>query len=784
MSRKLYANERLLDLFPAEPIPLTYQANNIAELENRQANFSNSFNIPDTNNNRIALGYSNLVPSNTNLPYRKVPMRYFQNGVPIFDNGFLIIEDYTGVFNITLYSGIFDFFSQLGERTLKDIDWSEYSHTYDVATVAQINADYLSGDSDVCMPFIQYGGQDSLNIDIKYQCFNFRFSTIIDKIFELTTYSKSGQIFNDGIYLDMALTLNPDQQEPDDTVLEERSYQVLAPGGLSDAGVSITNGPNISNILGLFTVVFDSSNNVIRDTVNPSTISWPATWIPAQTLNTTRYRSTYYGTIEVNTKLLFGAINITGSEYYRIFKNNVEVRYVQIGDYPASNGNTFGVSLDDTFVIDVIPGDEIKVYFYGINWSIDSTDISDNHVTITNISTIPLGGPVNYNYLIPNLKLRDVIRSFCQQFALTITNTSTEIVFTKFSEITANQSQAEDWSDKLDLTIPPTVEYRIGDYAQLNHFKWLPSDQTKGFGDSSFTVDNEVLQKETTVIEMIYPSCTPYENIRTTSYKFLPLPLADYYDLPQWSLFVEYNVDDEVASQGVIFVCIQYISGLVAVDVYNDDYWEVRSDQYLTNQKNEGVQIPRFTKVEADEWDIEKEYNEDELVTYGSIIYVAQQTTTGNVPSAPASAVYWQPRTLQYEQTITSESRLVLIRPLTRVPNILRTQGVWDNTITYTDGVTSLGTGSSAYPVAYWSDSLEAYNLTGQYLLDTFYPDIIRMLQQLKLVGCYMRLSEADINQLNFLKLKYVKYFGNYFYLNMVEDYIENQSSKVQLIRK
>lgn len=780
MSRQLYINERLIDLFPDEEIRLSYQVNNIAELANRQANFSNAFEIPDTNNNRAALGFANRVESNTNIPYRKSPMTYIQNGVPVFPNGVAICEEYSGRFRIVLYSGIFDFFTQLGELSLKDIDWSEYNHTYDVPTVVSINQQYLAGTSDVCMPLIQYGAHTSSTIvDIKYQCFSLRYSAIMEKIFAKTTYVATGEIFNHGIYLDQALTLNPDQQEPNTSDLAARSLQVTAPGGLSDAGVPITTGPNISNVMGLFTVNYDPSDNLIRDTINPSTISHPASWIQEQTLNETRYRATYFGTVEIETRLLFSTMRLTGFENYRIFKNNVLVHIAQIGNYPEASGDVTTITFESNYTLDVKPGDEIKIQFYAIVWTIDNTSVSLNYVKIENISTIPLGQEVNYNYLVPNLKLKDFVRSFCQEFGLIVTSTANEVKFTQFAEIKNNIAYSEDWTSKIDLSITPVVQYRLGNYGQVNNFKWKPDDQTKGFGDSSFTINDQTLDLNYDLFEMIHPSSLPVENIRGISVKFLPLPLADYYDLPTWQLFTAYGVGDEVGKNSVIYVCIQTVTGLVAIDYYNTNYWEIRSDQYLTNQKNEGIQIPRFTKVEADDWDEEETYETDDLVSYGSVIYVAIATTTGNVPSAPGSVGFWQVRTLQYEQTISSESRLVLIRPIYRTyPG-----APIPDTIIYTDGVTSTGTGTNVVPMAYFSDPLEPYNLTGQYLLATYYQELINMLVNLKLVECYIRLTDADISKLNFLTLKYIKHFGNYFYLNMVEDYVSNQSTKVQLIR-
>ena len=120
--RSLYINSRAVDILPETVIAITYQTNELSELENRQANYTNTFSIPATNNNRVALGFSDTVQTQSLLPYSKLRCDYFQNGVQIIANGVAIIEAFDGVnFNITVYSGIFFLFDFIGEKDLSYI---------------------------------------------------------------------------------------------------------------------------------------------------------------------------------------------------------------------------------------------------------------------------------------------------------------------------------------------------------------------------------------------------------------------------------------------------------------------------------------------------------------------------------------------------------------------------------------------------------------------------------------------------------------------------------------
>lgn len=145
MSDELYINGRQIELSKFEPVGFTYQVYDIGQLE-PQAAYSNTFEIPDTNQNRVALGFIDSVPTNSNIPYRKLPVTYIRAGIQIVNNGVCINEGFTGAgFRITIYSSIFDFFQQLGELSLKNIDWSDLNHLYDLSTIQDKNEFYFGG---------------------------------------------------------------------------------------------------------------------------------------------------------------------------------------------------------------------------------------------------------------------------------------------------------------------------------------------------------------------------------------------------------------------------------------------------------------------------------------------------------------------------------------------------------------------------------------------------------------------------------------------------------------
>jgi len=103
--------------------------------------------------------------------------------------------------------------------------------------------------------------------------------------------------------------------------------------------------------------------------------------------------------------------------------------------------------------------------------------------------------------------------------------------------------------------------------------------------------------------------------------------------------------------------------------------------------------------------------------------------------------------------------------------------------IDYTDGTLSDTQTADKCLMAYFIDAQQSDQLGFNTLLARYYDPIIDMMNRLKVVNCYMRLTKRDMRMLDFNRLKYVKFFDNYFYLNKVEQYIEGKSSLVQLIR-
>lgn len=93
----------------------------------------------------------------------------------------------------------------------------------------------------------------------------------------------------------------------------------------------------------------------------------------------------------------------------------------------------------------------------------------------------------------------------------------------------------------------------------------------------------------------------------------------------------------------------------------------------------------------------------------------------------------------------------------------------------------TLAGGVSSYNVGYFEDSLAPYSLTWQSFMEEYYPTLIKSLDRPKVVTRYYQLTEFDIATLDLFKLVFDN--GDYFLINVVENFIPGRSTKVELFK-
>ena len=118
---ELYINDILCDLSSDEVITLLYQSPIFSSLDSIQSNRSYNIALPPTPANMRAIGQAARPDMDADAPYVRLPAALYQDGVPLFTQGFAVVTDIADTINVTLTWGNADNFQPLFDANLRDL---------------------------------------------------------------------------------------------------------------------------------------------------------------------------------------------------------------------------------------------------------------------------------------------------------------------------------------------------------------------------------------------------------------------------------------------------------------------------------------------------------------------------------------------------------------------------------------------------------------------------------------------------------------------------------------
>lgn len=193
----IYIGDYLVQEHGDEPVRITKEPSPLEELGGRSAAFTRTFGIVSDESSDKAFAFyfdvTGVVRNTTSTqfnpdfnPNLKADFKYFQNTDLVF-SGFCKLDEIRlergqVVYMVTAYSGFGEFFNELGEKRLRDLDLSSYNHTWNNTNVTgSWSNDYTDG---YVYPFLSYGDKSDWNswawTDLKPALF---VKAIWDKIF-------------------------------------------------------------------------------------------------------------------------------------------------------------------------------------------------------------------------------------------------------------------------------------------------------------------------------------------------------------------------------------------------------------------------------------------------------------------------------------------------------------------------------------------------------------------------------------------------------------------------
>jgi hypothetical protein len=193
---RLIINGFDIELEPDEKIARTLQVNDILSLNNRQANYTNSFSIRRTDKNKEAFEMLGAVGITNYLPYQKNEVYlYTDDGECIVYKGWAVIQSTDKDYKINIYDGNIDLYKAIENKSLGDLDLSEIDHNKTLTTVvnsftANLNYKYIVADYNGKMVY------NTNRINIDYLVPSAKVSYLWNKIFETYGFTYEGSVFN------------------------------------------------------------------------------------------------------------------------------------------------------------------------------------------------------------------------------------------------------------------------------------------------------------------------------------------------------------------------------------------------------------------------------------------------------------------------------------------------------------------------------------------------------------------------------------------------------------
>lgn len=485
MTYEIYINDELIEISNPKVIGLTFQVGSIFNIETRSGHLTNKFKVPFTVTNNRILGNLRNINSENNLPYQRNRAKIVQNGIEIIPNGYAIIDSSNSGYDITIYSNNASFFNLIKDNNIKDLDLSDCSHNFDVT---DITGSFANTDKFI-YPVVDWGkGEDFLFDGATQEATAFMPCLFVKDLMERSAsevgYSITGD-FADSVDFESILIT------PNSWGLT--SQQVAA---LSGQAKTPTQTPIVTNIAGgvgfvdtVIPVTFNSVDNVL---------------IVGQTFTPTEE---FHGRLNCNL-LLHATVPATAQQF---------LKTVLKKDGVAIAGDTFYAMVDNSLTYRLYWGIGVDVLFeVGAVYTCEYVLRSTQTVGAYNVSYFPTLGEFNiyaYKYIpygfpvdvstLYDKKISDLWRDIITMCCLIIqvNDNTKQVELNYLDSIITNKNVAKDWSNKVDTSKIPNVNYIIDGYAQRNLLTCSADEDVNELNIGAYiNVNNENLELEKTIV--------------------------------------------------------------------------------------------------------------------------------------------------------------------------------------------------------------------------------------------------------------------------------------------
>lgn len=538
---RLLINGVEVDLSDSTKIGITFQINDVANLQFRSGNFSNIFKLPITAKNRKIFENVEIVGSIQQVFSEKFITDYFESDVQIVTNGIGTLESVDErYYNFRINSGNSNFFDSDSNKTvgrLYDVEENQlyalnnddtldyrglfvYWHHTDIIG-------YNTATNYVIFPIVDLKKEFDLLSTLDLNVANLPLCLFVNDIFSryamMKGYKLTGSFIESNEYAN--LLLSPDTL----TYNQEIITGVASP-------IPTNNIPSWT--------AYDFYIKEIYNEILSNSINVPAVPLGTETLQNVQMNGadTYFAKFVKNATYepaggyestigFKGSITFELSAQIDIFKNipvpdwvvkpingyKVDIINITTGAilftnlYWLDNNFTTNFILNEEIVIDGVFYPEHQFRFIHTWYYKDSAEdgyqfdySAQGYLKSIDFANEQTYGAVLFPNLLFNIKIKDLIKDVMNQFCVLsqVNEIKKEIRFFYFDDLL--KEMPLDWSDKVDMN-SIQISSNVGNYKRNNKFKYAPNDfVTVGSGDGSLIVDSEIdSEEETTTIELV-----------------------------------------------------------------------------------------------------------------------------------------------------------------------------------------------------------------------------------------------------------------------------------------
>lgn len=515
-NRQLYINGQEVYLDSDEIIPITKQVNNIAELKDRQADFTTDFKIPATRKNRLILESANLLSSNTFVPYVKNSCTYVEDGIELISDGYIVILSHEkGYFNAAAYSGNADFFKLIDKLKINNLDLSDLNHVWTLDPDLFIGNAYPDLKYLIFEPSSTGDLLSSTSVEFDYLRPFVSVKRLFKQIIEAQEWTLTG----------------------DYDVIDE---WMLCPSLKADFSKYNSNAKLIKPFTGYtgFTL-FPAWSTEVNDQMNQIIIK--SDGCKVKFIRKGKYRIRYTGSFIFSGaerfEFKFGKFdNVVSANSNQNIKQNFDIVY----EYEVADDNIKTEKWVRADLANITADAIFTMYEFNV-----SVDLIESELTYSDT--------VQVSSILPDIEQAKFLKTVANQYGLVFETDGQrrEVNVWQFNRLIDNIPIADNWS-KYVSEDSQVLSYRIGDYAQSNLMKYKEAEGTPvGYGDGALIINNQTLETSKELFTLDFSasndilkngnicaliplyersdtgeySCKDNKDARVVNYKFINSPL-------------------------------------------------------------------------------------------------------------------------------------------------------------------------------------------------------------------------------------------------------------------